>query len=155
MTMPRAIVQSTTGSHGRRRTGSALVEFALVAPVLLLLTAGVLNFAMALHTATAVANAARVGALYGSQSPASASDTAGIQSAAVDSAPTITGLTVTSARSCQCPGGAAVDCGGSCGSGKMLMHVQVTVRATASVFFSYSGLPFTGNVASQASMRAQ
>jgi Flp pilus assembly protein TadG len=131
------------------------VEFALVAPVLLLLTAGVLNYAMALRTATAVANAARVGAQYGSRSPGTASDAAGIQSAALNSAPTITGLTVTSACSCQCPGGAAVDCSGSCGSGKMLKYVQVTVRATASTFLSYSGLPFAGKVASQASMRAQ
>jgi Flp pilus assembly protein TadG len=130
------------------------VELALVAPVLLLLIGGVLNYAMALRTATAAANAARVGALYGSQSPANASDTAGIQAAALNSAPTITGLTVTSARSCQCPGGAAVDCGGSC-TGNMLMYVQVTVRATSPAFFSYSGLPFTGNVAVQASMRAQ
>ncbi len=153
--MPSATVQTTPRRRANRRAGSALVELAVVAPVLLLLIAGVLNYTMALRTAIAAANAARVGALYGSQSPANASDTAGIQSAAVNSAPTITGLTVTSARSCQCPGGAAVDCGGSCGGGNMLIYVQVTVRATASDFFSYSGLPFPGKVAAQASMRAQ
>ena len=135
--------------------GSALIEFALIAPVTLLLLAGVLNYGMALRTATAVANAARVGAQFGAKSSASATDTSGIRSAAVNSAPTLSGMTVTSSASCQCPDGSSVSCTGTCVSGKKLMYVKVTVTAASTTFFNYAGLPFTGEVKAQASMRAQ
>jgi Flp pilus assembly protein TadG len=142
-------------SRHTARQGSALVEFALVAPVLLLLLAGVLDYSRALTKATAIANAARIGAQYGSAGRTQAADTAGIQAAAINSAPSFSGLTVTSVQSCQCTGGSSVSCAGSCGSAKMQMYVQVTVQATSSAIFGYSGLPFTGNVAAQATMRAQ
>ena len=140
--------------HAANR-GGALVEFALAAPLLLLLLAGVLDYGRALTKATAIANAARIAAQYGSSSPASAVDTTGIRAAAIDSAPGFSGLTVTSLQTCQCSGGSSVSCGGNCGGAKMLMYVQVTVQATSSAIFSYSGLPFTGNIAAQATMRAQ
>lgn len=139
----------------RRRKGSALVEFALVSPVLLLLLAGVLNYASALRTATSVANAARLGAEYAGLGPANASDTAGIQSAAINSTPGVTGLAVTSARTCQCPGGTPVNCTGSCPGGKMLVYVRVTARATAASIFTYTGLGFSGATSSQATVRVQ
>ena len=66
-----------------RRTGLALVEFSLVTPLLLLALAGVLNYALALRTAASVTDAARIGAWYGSQSPANASNTAAMQAAAL------------------------------------------------------------------------
>ena len=139
----------------QRRRGSALVELALAAPLLLLLLAGVLDYGRALTKATAIANAARVGAQYGSSSAARSSDAAGIQAAAISSAPSFSGLTVTSAQTCQCSGGSPVSCGGSCGAAKMLVYVNVTVSATSSAIFSYAGLPFTGNVAAAATMRAK
>jgi Flp pilus assembly protein TadG len=139
----------------KRRQGSALVELALISPLLLLLLAGVLNYGFALRTATAVATAAQAGARYGSTGPAQANDAAGIRAAALNSAPNISGITVNSTVSCQCPGGGAVSCSGSCGSGKMLMYVQVAASANAATFFSYTGLPFAGTVQAKATMRAQ
>ncbi len=149
-------VRGVRNRPGRdRRTGSALVEFALVAPVLLFLLAAVLDYSTLLRTATALANAARTGAQYGSRSPASATDIGGIQTAAINSAPGIAGMTVTSARTCQCPGGSAVSCTGSCGSSKMLIYVQVTARATAPTMFSYAPLGFSGAATARVTMRAQ
>jgi Flp pilus assembly protein TadG len=138
---------------GRRR-GSALVEFALTAPVLLLLLAGVLDFSMLLRTASSVADAARAGAQYGSASMANASDTTGIRAAATGAAPGITGMTTTAARSCQCWGGGTVDCGGSCGGG-MIVYVAVTSQATAPTVMNYGPLPYSGLVSFTARMRAQ
>jgi Flp pilus assembly protein TadG len=139
----------------QRRLGTGLVEFALVAPLLLVLLAGVLDYGRAIGKSAALANAARVGAQYGCASSARAADSAGIQAAAVNSAPDFTGISVASARSCQCPGGGTVSCSGNCGAGKMLMYVQVTVTAASSAVFSYPALPFTGNVGAQATMRVQ
>lgn len=49
----------------RPRSGTAATEFALVAPVLLLLTFGTVDFARVMHTSIALANAARAGVDYG------------------------------------------------------------------------------------------
>lgn len=137
------------------RRGTALVEFAMVAPLLLIVLAGVLDYGMSLRTAASVAAAARAGAEYGSRSTANAGDTAGIQAAAVNAAPDVKNLSVSSAKSCQCSNTGAVSCTTSCSTGKMLVYVQVTAQATSSTIFSYTGIGFSGGTASQANMRAQ
>jgi Flp pilus assembly protein TadG len=138
------------------RRGIATVEFALVAPLLLLLVGGVLDYTMLMRTAIAVADAARAGAQFGSLSTTNASNISGIQTAAINAAPDITGLTATAAKVCQCSNGTVVNCsGGTCPSGPVRIYVQVTAKATCSVLFNYSQLPFSGAVISTASMRAQ
>jgi len=146
-------VRRNLGQCGRG--GIATVEFALAAPLLLLLLAGVLNCAMIFRYATTAAEAARCGAQYGSQSVTNSLDTAGMQAAALTSAPGMTGLTATASRYCQCSGGSTVSCGGSCANGKMLIYVQVTTRVTAPTVFSYAGFTLSGATAFTASMRAQ
>jgi Flp pilus assembly protein TadG len=131
-----------------------LVEFTLVTPLLLLLMAAVLNYGLLLRTSVLVADAARAGAQYGSRSPANATDTAGIQTAARNSTPDVANLTVTSARTCQCGDGTAVSCTTNCARGTR-MYVQVTASATGRTVFSYAGLPFGGKTSSQATMRIQ
>lgn len=138
-----------------RRRGTAVVEFALAAPLLLLLLAGVLDFAMALRTATAVADAARVGAQYGSSSAANSSDTTGMRAAALAAAPGINGMSASAVKTCQCSDGSSVSCAGSCASGSVEIYVKVTTQATAVTVFHYAGLPFSGAVASTAVMRAR
>ncbi len=49
---------------GTRRRGQALVEFALVIPILLLLILNLVNFGMLIYSMIAVANAARTGVQY-------------------------------------------------------------------------------------------
>ena len=138
-----------------RTAGTALVEFAIVAPFLLLLLAGVLDYGMALSTAAAVASAARAGAQYGASSVAHSGDPAGIRAAASNAAPDVKNLTVSSVQSCQCSGGGAVSCAGTCANGKIVVYVQVTARATSPAIFTYSGLGFTGATSTKASARAQ
>jgi Flp pilus assembly protein TadG len=137
------------------RTGIATVEFALVAPLLMLLLAAVLDGAMVLRYATTAANAARIGAQYGSMSTSNAANTAGMQSAALNAATGMTGMTATAVRSCQCSGGSSISCTGSCTGGKMMIYVQVTTRVTAPSVFSYPGLSLSSGIAYTASMRAQ
>lgn len=139
----------------RPRRGSTMIEFALTAPLLMLLAAGVLNYGMALRSAIAVAAAARAGAQYGSISAANAADVAGMQAAAADAAPRLTGMVVTPLQVCRCSNGSAVSCSGTCASGAVAMYVEVTARATAPHIFRYPGLPYTGAVSSKAVMRAR
>ena len=132
-----------------------MVEFALVAPVLLLLLAGVLDYSLALRTAIAVTDAARAGAEYGSVSAANAADIAGMQTAAHNAVPNLTGMTATAVRSCKCSNGSAVSCTGTCASGPMSIYVEVTTQASALNAFSYPGLSFSGAVSAKAVMRAR
>jgi Flp pilus assembly protein TadG len=133
----------------------AMIEFALVTPVLLLALAGVLNYSLALRTASCLTGAARAGARYGSQSAASASDIAGMQAAALNAAPGIAGMTATAVRSCKCSNGSTVNCTGSCASGSMLVYAKVTTQATSPALLDYSGLSFPGSISAQAILRAQ
>jgi len=139
----------------RRQMGSAMVEFALIAPLLLLLLAGVLDYSMALRTAIAISDAARAGAHYGSLSTANANDTAGMEAAAHNAVPNLTGMTVNAVRSCKCPDGSAVSCTGTCGSGALSVFAEVTTQTTAQNAFSYPGLSFSGAVSAKAVMRAR
>lgn len=138
-----------------RSRGIATVEFALVAPLMLLLLAGVLDFALALRTASCVTGAARIGAEYGSRSATSSADYAGMQNAAVKSAPGIAGMTASASQSCECPGGSAVSCSAVCSGGNMLVYVQVTVAAPVHTIFNYAALHIPAKVAASAHMRVQ
>ncbi len=139
----------------RARGGSAIVEFALSAPLLLLLTAGVLDFAMLVRTAASVADAARAGAEFGCRSAANAADTAGIRAAAQNASPGISGMSVTPGKVCRCADGSAVSCTGSCAAGSMRVYLQVDAQASAPTIFRYSGLTFGGGVAASVSVRVQ
>lgn len=81
--------------------GVALVELALVIPILLLLVFGAVDFGRAYYAGLEVTNAAHAGAEYGSQYP---SDTAGILAAARQSALNLSSnLTVTvPSWGCEC-----------------------------------------------------
>ena len=59
-----------------RQNGQALVEFALILPIILMLTLGMLDFGRGLHGYIALAGAVRDGARYGSvfSNPALSSD---------------------------------------------------------------------------------
>lgn len=59
----------------RREDGAALVEFAIVAPLLVILVFGVVDLGRALYTHVTIQEAAQEGALYGSFAPGNHADT--------------------------------------------------------------------------------
>lgn len=61
-----------TGSSGGTESGQSLVELALVLPVLLLIVLGVADLGRAFYYSTAIANAARAGAVYAALNPSTA-----------------------------------------------------------------------------------
>src|SRR6516165_8956087 len=66
-----------------RRWATAAAEFALFLPVLCFMFVAIIDFGRVFYFSIAVNNCARNGALYGSQDPTSAVDTAGISTAAL------------------------------------------------------------------------
>jgi Flp pilus assembly protein TadG len=67
----------------KKRSGSAVVELAIILPLLAFLFAIGIDFARLYYDLVTIHNAARSGAMYGAQHPAKATDTAGIQAAAL------------------------------------------------------------------------
>ena len=123
------------------RRGIATIEFAVIAPLLLLLVAAVVDYSLLMRSAIAVGDAARAGAQYGSLSTANASNISGMVTAALNAAPDINGLTATAAKVCKCSNGSTVNCsGGTCPSGAVRTYAQVTVKTTVNAIFSYPQL---------------
>lgn len=142
--------QNALGLH----EGAALVETALLMPVMLLLLVGAVDLGRAYYVAVEVASAAHAGAVYGVQN---ATDTAGMESAASLDAPDINGLTPVASYGCECSDGtsAVADCAytPSC-SYNYVNYVSVTVTATYAPLVSYPGVPGSLNLSSTARMRA-
>src|SRR6266851_9594274 len=112
---------SPTPRAGRPRwlsRGQAAVELALCMPLLLALFIAVAETGRAFYIAISVANAARAGVQYGSQNLSTAADNAGMQAAATNDAPNLTGMIATASHFCKCSNGTAstclaTDCAGS------------------------------------------
>lgn len=136
----------------RRQSGQALLEVAVLTPLLLLMLLGVVEMGRYAYISILVGNAARAGAAYGAQSLPQSVDTAGIQTAAdndfQNNGQIVSALTVASAASCGCdnsgtiaPAACVGPGAGSCVSGHWVVMVSVTASGTFSALFSYPGIP--------------
>jgi len=131
--------------------GGSLIEVALLFPLLMLIFFGMIDLGRWVFLAIEVTSAAHAGAQYGSLSLTNAHDTAGIQTAAQNDVPDISGLTVSSSTThCWCPSapGALVSCGtyptNPCTSGSQIVLLQVTTQATYTPCILYH--PFTSAI---------
>jgi Flp pilus assembly protein TadG len=143
-------------SFARDRRGSALVELAVIMPILALFVLGVADFGRAFVTSSVVTHAAEAGAHYGSQGIAYALNSAWIQSVASQDAADVNSVSVSSRTFCTC-GGAEINCStGSCGSyGAPRMFVTVTVTKVFDFLVDYPGLPKSVAMSRAATMRVQ
>jgi Flp pilus assembly protein TadG len=128
----------------KREEGQALVETALSMALLLLMMLGAVEFGRLAFFAIEVGNAARAAAQYASQSPSTAADLAGIQSAAQNeyitpSALTLVSPTATSGYACTCAGtGTSVSCTNNSLSSPACpgSYMEVTVTIQTQVSFT-------------------
>jgi Flp pilus assembly protein TadG len=141
------------------QSGQALVELALVVPMLLLLALGIIEIGRYAYVAILVGNAARAGAAFGSQSHAQAGQSANISAAANNdfqsNGQSLSTLGVTSDFSCGCdsggtvtpsPAGTNATCflagANNCaGGGHWVVYVSVTATGTFNSLFNYPGIP--------------
>jgi Flp pilus assembly protein TadG len=135
--------------------GQSAVELALLAPVLVLVLVIAADFSRVYYMSIEAANAARAGVQYGAQSTTKASDTTGMQQAALDDAANLSGLTATASNFCECPPSTShVTCSLTTCSG-MEMYVQVNTSAQFQTLVHYPGVPSTVTLNESALMRAQ
>jgi Flp pilus assembly protein TadG len=140
-----------------REEGSAILELALVLPLLLLLLAGAVDLGRAYFAAIEVQSAAQAGALYGSQYP---TDTAGMVNAAMQNAQDITSIlqTPSATYGCECYDGTPIACGDTSDScpntGNLVYYVTVTTAANYKPLLPWPGIPSSIVLTGKATMRA-
>jgi Flp pilus assembly protein TadG len=163
------------GRRGRIDAGQALLEFALLLPFLSLLSVGVVELGRAAFITIVVTNAATAGVEYGAQNGTTASDTAGMQTAAAnDASNNVIGgtMTATATYGCYCDTGTGTSCsyvaGGqnsstcsnivsSCSTGndQIVECVQVVTQDNYMPLFHYPGLPTSYQANGRAVMRVR
>jgi Flp pilus assembly protein TadG len=141
---------ATRGFVKRRTTrraaqaGQALLEVALLTPLLLLLAVGIIEIGRYAYYSILVADAARAGAQYGAQNLATAADTAGIKTAAENDGQNLPELKVTVQHECGCTGssiGGTCPATGCASPNHALVYVKVTVTGKFNSLFKYPGIP--------------
>jgi Flp pilus assembly protein TadG len=128
-------------THGRR--GNAVIEFSIMAVVLLLLCCGVADFSRLPVLANLAKGAAMAGTQYAALSPAHAGDLTGAQNTALAATGNYPGATAVATQICACSiGGAHVSCPASCGaSGTPETYVQVVVTIPFQTVINYPWVP--------------
>ena len=146
----RAMRQIAGGFLGS--DGTALVEFALAAPILVTLVLGIADFGMLAAKNAALEGATRVGAEYARNNSTtckdvtSASCISGIKTAmqsAVNATLTFPSSSPPFPESCECDDGSSITCGTTCAVGKTPNCTLVTVTAsqTYTPILPWPGIP--------------
>ena len=134
----------TRGSFGC--DGSVAVEFALVAPVILVITAGIVDFGLLTTKAAALAGATRIGGEYARLHPA---DTTGIQDAMQNSMSFTPPLTFPAsfAQACECDDRTSIACTDSCLAsgrpGPNRVFIRISANQASSPLVPWPGIPGT------------
>jgi hypothetical protein len=136
-------------------SGQSLVEMALLTPVLLLLLVGIIEVGRFAYYSIEVTNAARAAVQYGAQSLADSRDSAGLQLAASNDAPDISGVRINPTVLCACSEtpSAFVACPAIGCSGHAVVFLRVDATATILPLFHYPGFPTTFSPTGHAVMR--
>jgi Flp pilus assembly protein TadG len=144
----------------RSDSGTSLIEFALVAPVLMFMLIGLIEVGRYAFLSIVAANAARAGVQYGAQDLAHAADTNGIKNAALQDGLNLSNWTasgggVTGQYLCSVNGGALQTCttGTSGPPANTIYYVSVQVTGTFKSLMSYPGIPTNIPVSGKAVMR--
>ena len=141
-------------SRRKDQRGSALLEFAICAVMLLLITCGVTDFSRLFFFADMATGAAAAGTQYGTLSPAHWSDFAGMQTAALNDTGNLSTATATAVQKCYCTiGGDPVSCPADCTTAETYVQVKVTIAYTP--IFTYPLLPNVTSLSSVSTVRVQ
>lgn len=119
----------------RSEAGNAVVEFALIAPILMVMILGLVDAGRAIGANVRLGSGVTAGLRYALSDSYASTE---IASAAMAGSRYADGeATVTVTRFCECPDGASVDCSGTCTAGFKRIFVQVDMTRTEATIFSY------------------
>jgi Flp pilus assembly protein TadG len=135
--------------------GSAIVEFSLTMPVVVVFCLAAISFALVVQQDIALTDAVAAGTKYGANGHGN--DLAGMKSTATTAGSGISGLVVTATKYCSCsPGGAVVTCTMTCYPFPITpaQYVSVTATAPAPLLFAITGLPSSLPLSASSTLRA-
>jgi Flp pilus assembly protein TadG len=133
-------------------SGTSMVEFALILPVFLFLLIGMIETGRYVYLAILASHAARAGVQYGAQSIFTATDTAGVQNAAVQDAQGLSNWVVTVSHFCT-NNGALVTCPTGEPTSSIAYYIQVQVTGRFTSLLNYPGIQNSVPITSTAIMR--
>lgn len=139
----------------RAERGAAIVEFAIVTPVLIGLLLGTVEVGRYTYMGIVAAHAAHAAVQYAAQNPTTALNLTAIKNAATADTPNPSSWTVTPTHQCQ-TNGAPIQCPANnvqAISPAMVYYVQVSVTGTFTSLLQYPGIPNHIPVTATASMR--
>jgi Flp pilus assembly protein TadG len=157
MEAPMAQRKSLIGFWNNRK-GSSFIETAILFPVILLLSTGIMDFARVVYSGIEVANAARAGVQFGALTPGNSGDMNGMVQAAMNDAADLglTGVTATARNFCECNSGTGeVPCSSTTCGVTPSGYVSVTAHYTYNLLAPWPGLPRSIVLTRTADMRAQ
>ncbi|HLY02495.1 MAG TPA: TadE/TadG family type IV pilus assembly protein [Candidatus Cybelea sp.] len=140
----------------RSQSGAAIVEFALIAPVLIMLVIGLIEIGRYTYLGIVAAHAAEAGAVYAAQTIATSNDNAGTKIAVNADA---SGVTWTVNPNPHCTeAGATVTCPTTANttldtSNGLVYYVTVQVTANFTSLLHYPGIPDSVPVTASSTMR--
>ena len=144
--------------------GAALVEFAIVTPLLLGLCMAATDFGRLFYHAVTISNAAGVGAFFGARDVLRSGDFDGQQQRALDDTRNLSNsgyaVTAVAEQYCGCPDGTEIDCDESTtvqctGYGAPRGYIKVTVQQPFNMLAPWPLLPSNTTVGKTAFMRGQ
>jgi Flp pilus assembly protein TadG len=139
----------------RDSAGATAVEFAMIAPVMILMFICMADLGIGVYTDMQVNNAAQYGAEY---ALVKGFDSSAISSA-VRSSTSLSSANVSPTQFCGCPSSSGVvssSCNSTCSDGtKAGSFAQVAVSDTYTTMISYPGLPSSFNLTAQSTVRLQ
>lgn len=139
--------------------GQALVETAIVMPLLTLILLGVADFGWMAYQYIELANAANAGAHYAAQNVVTAANTALVKAAMNNDATNFSSINPTVSMACTCSDGTS---GVTCTSyascvppARLIDTVTVTAQASVSSFVTVPGVPSSITMHSKASVQVE
>lgn len=141
----------------KSQRGNAIVEFAIGAPVLLVLVMAAVDFSRLFFETTIASNAAAAGSFYGAQNIRYAGDYAGMATVADNDSTEVDGKTISADRYCDCPDGSIIDpCTTNCpGYGAPRVYMRARVQKSFTTLGWYPGIPQTTSIDMRRWVRVQ
>jgi Flp pilus assembly protein TadG len=139
----------------RSERGTSLIEFAIIAPVLLLLVMGVIEVGRYMYFGIVAAHAAESGVKYGAQNLNTAQDAGGMEAAALLDGQNLPQWTITAKYLCSVNGAASTTCSTGEPPAGTIYYVQVKVAGTFTPLMHYPGIPSSVPVSHTTLMRVQ
>ena len=139
----------------REQAGATAVEFAVIAPILIAMMIGIVDYGLGLYTDTQLANAAQAAVDYAMQK---GYDAAAMTTVA-QSSTRLTGITAAPSQYCGCPSATGVtstSCDSSCSDGLTAgTYAKVVATKEYGTLLSYPGIPANIHLSETATARVQ